>query len=65
MSQEHLLPGIEQTKAELQESVADKIHNNPNFETSANDIQQGFQDTIETIYPKKIGVGTKGVQKGD
>ena len=65
MSQEHLLPGIEQTKAELQESVADKIHNNPNFETSANDIQQGFQDTIETLYPKKIGVGTKGVQLGD
>ena len=65
MSQEYLLPGVEQTKTELQESVADKIHNNTNFETSANDIQQGFQDIIETLYPKKIGVGTKGVQLGD
>ena len=65
MSQEYLLPGVEQTKTELQESVADKIHNNTNFETSANDIQQGFQDTIETLYPKKIGVGTKGFQLGD
>ena len=65
MSQEYLLPGVEQTKTELQESVADKIHNNTNFETSANDIQQGFQDTIETLYPKKVGVGTKGFQLGD
>ena len=62
---ENLLPGVEQTKAELQQTVADYIHDNPNFETSANDIQQSFQNTVETLYPKKAGAGTKGVQLGD